>query len=105
MTAAISASITRASPASNRPTRVMRANTGTLKMPIATIAVTSPGPYTAVSMMAESSAGNANAKSEKRITSSSTQPRRAAASSIGSTPTSCWIRSLRRFRAFGTSDL
>ncbi len=49
-------------------------------MPIAVIAVTRPGPKTAPSMMAESSAGNANVKSLARITRASTQPRVVAAS-------------------------
>src|SRR5450755_1622217 len=40
----------------------------------------------AVSMIAESSAGNAKVKSEKRITASSTQPRRADASRPSATP-------------------
>ena len=66
--------------------RVMRANTGMLKMPIATIDVTSPGPWIAVSMIAVSSAGNANVKSARRITASSTQPRRAAANRPSATP-------------------
>ena len=66
--------------------REMRAKTGTLKKPIATIAVTRPGPQTAVSRIADNSAGKANAKSDARITSSSTQPRRAAASNPSATP-------------------
>jgi hypothetical protein len=65
----------------------MRANTGMLKMPMAATEVTSPGPWIAVSMMAVSSAGNAKVKSAARISSSSTQPRRAAASSPAATPT------------------
>ena len=67
--------------------RVTRAKTGTLKMPMAMIELTMPGPKSAVSMMAESTAGKAKVKSESRITTSSTQPLRAAASVPSAVPT------------------
>ena len=55
-------------------------------MPIATIDVTMPGPATAASMIAESSAGNAKVKSPSRMISSSVHPRRAAATSPSEAP-------------------
>ncbi len=66
--------------------RATRAKVGMLKMPMAMIEFTTPAPQTAVSMMAERIAGNANVKSARRITASSTQPRRAAASSPSAVP-------------------
>ncbi len=56
-------------------------------MPIATIALTMPAPNTAVIMMAERIAGKASVKSDSRMTASSTQPRRAAASRPSAVPT------------------
>ncbi len=56
-----------------------RTNTGIWKMPIAVIEVTMPGPNTAASMIADSTAGKAKVKSLMRMISSSVQPRRAAA--------------------------
>ena len=53
---------------------------------MAMIELTAPGPKSAVIMTADRSAGKAKAKSLKRITSSSTQPRRAAASAPRGTP-------------------
>ena len=47
----------------------MRTKIGIWKMPIAVIEVTMPGPATAASMIAESSAGNAKVKSESRMIS------------------------------------
>lgn len=67
--------------------RASRAKTGTLKMPMARIELTVPGPSRAVIMMADRMAGKAKVKSEKRITSSSIQPRRAAASRPSVVPT------------------
>ena len=55
-------------------------------MPIAVIEVTMPGPATAASMIAESSAGNAKVKSLSRMITSSTHPLRAAATSPSETP-------------------
>jgi len=49
-------------------------------MPMAMIALTMPGPKTAVSMMAERMAGKAKPKSTTRMMISSVQPRRADAS-------------------------
>ncbi len=66
--------------------RVSRAKTGTLKMPIASIALAAPGPASAVIITAVSSAGKAKARSVARITSSSIQPPRAAASAPIGTP-------------------
>ena len=66
--------------------RARRAKTGTLKMPMAMIELTAPGPSRAVIMTAVSSAGKAKAKSEKRITASLTQPPRAAARAPRGTP-------------------
>ena len=43
-------------------------------MPMAMIEVTMPGPTTAASMMADSTAGNAKVKSLSRMMSSSIQP-------------------------------
>ena len=56
-------------------------------MPMAMIALTAPGPKIAVIMTAESSAGKAKTTSLKRISASSTQPRRAAAQQPSGTPT------------------
>ena len=68
--------------------RVTRAKTGTLKMPMAMMALTADGPKTAVIMMAMSSAGKAKTRSFARmIASSSSDPRRAAARSPSGTPT------------------
>ena len=64
----------------------MRTKIGIWKMPIAVIDVTMPGPATAASMIAESSAGNAKVKSESRMITSSTHPLRAAASSPSEAP-------------------
>ncbi len=64
----------------------MRTKSGIWKMPIAVIDVTMPGPATAASMIAESSAGNAKVKSLSRMITSSTQPLRAAAISPSETP-------------------
>ena len=64
----------------------MRINIGIWKMPIAVIDVTMPGPATAASMIADSSAGNAKVKSPSRMISSSTHPLRAAATSPSETP-------------------
>ena len=64
----------------------MRTKIGIWKMPIAVIDVTMPGPATAASMIAESSAGNAKVKSPSRMITSSTHPLRAAASSPSETP-------------------
>ena len=68
--------------------RARRAKTGTLKMPMAMIEVTAPGPKMAVIMMAERMAGKAKVKSLSRITISSTQPRMAEASRPKATPAS-----------------
>src|SRR3954468_6019437 len=54
--------------------RVSRTRVGIWKMPMAMIEVTMPGPATAASMMAESTAGNAKVKSLIRMMSSSVQP-------------------------------
>ena len=53
---------------------------------MAMIEVTMPGPATAASMIAESTAGNAKVKSLIRMMSSSVQPLRAAAISPRHTP-------------------
>ena len=66
--------------------RVTRAKVGILKMPMAMIELTMPAPNTAVIMMADKMAGNANVKSASRMMVSSTHPRRAAASSPSATP-------------------
>ena len=66
--------------------RTMRANTGTLKMPIAITALSALGPNAAVNKMASKSAGNANTRSLARITVSSIQPGRAAATRPSGTP-------------------
>ena len=58
----------------------MRAKLGMLNMPMAMMALTMPAPNTAVIMMADRMAGKASVKSDSRMMSSSTQPRRAAAS-------------------------
>src|SRR4051794_15404125 len=55
-------------------------------MPMATIEVTMPGPTTAASMMAESTAGKAKVKSEKRMMISSVRPRLAEAIRPRQTP-------------------
>src|SRR5262245_58027941 len=55
-------------------------------MPMATIEVTMPGPTTAASMIAESTAGKAKVKSEKRMMISSIQPRLADAIRPRQTP-------------------
>ena len=57
-------------------------------MPIAVIDVSMPGPATAAIMIADSSAGNAKVKSLSRMITSSTHPRRAAASSPSEAPNS-----------------
>jgi hypothetical protein len=67
-------------------TRVTRAKVGMLKIPIAMIELTMPAPNTAVIMMADKMAGKANVKSASRMMASSTQPRRAEASSPRATP-------------------
>ena len=59
---------------------------GTLAMPIATIALTTPGPKVEVSMIAESSAGKANTKSQAFMIASSTTPLRKAATRPSATP-------------------
>ena len=56
-------------------------------MPIATMALTMPGPKTAVIMIADRIAGKASEKSASRMIVSSTQPRRAAASRPSPVPT------------------
>ena len=68
--------------------RVTRAKLGMLKMPMAMIELTMPAPNTAVIMMADRMAGNANVKSARRMMTSSTQPRLAAASKPRLTPAS-----------------
>ena len=68
--------------------RVMRAKVGMLKMPMAMIEFTMPAPNTAVIMMADRMAGKAKVKSDRRMISSSTQPRRAAASKPSEVPAS-----------------
>ena len=55
-------------------------------MPMAMMALTMPGPNTAVSMMADRMAGNAKPKSATRMMTSSTQPRRADASRPNAVP-------------------
>ncbi len=67
--------------------RVTRAKTGTLKMPIAIIALTAPGPKIAVMITAVRSAGKAKARSVIRITKPSTIPPRAAAKAPSGMPT------------------
>jgi len=57
-----------------------------LKIPMAMMAFTAPGPNTAVIRMASSNEGNAKMRSLPRMTSSSTAPRRAAARSPSGTP-------------------
>ena len=52
--------------------RARRAKTGTLKMPMAMMELTAPGPSRAVIMTAVSSAGKAKAKSLNRMTASLT---------------------------------
>ena len=54
------------------PARATRAKTGMLKMPMAMIALTAPGPKIAVIMIADSRAGKAKTISLKRISASST---------------------------------
>ena len=67
--------------------RVRRAKTGMLKMPIAMIAFTAPGPKTAVIRIAITSEGKAKTKSLPRMmTSSSRLPWRAAAARPRGTP-------------------
>ena len=61
------------------PARATRANTGMLKMPMAMMALTAPGPKIAVIMIADSRAGKAKTRSLRRISASSSQPPRAAA--------------------------
>lgn len=52
------------------PLRTTRANDGIVEMPMAIIAVTTPWPWTAVSMIANSSAGKARSRSLARMTTS-----------------------------------
>ncbi len=66
--------------------RASRAKTGMLKMPMAMMALTAPGPSHAVIMIADSTAGKAKVKSASRITASSISPPRAAASRPSATP-------------------
>ena len=68
------------------PGRATRAKTGTLKMPMAMMALIAPGPKIAVIMIAESRAGKAKTRSLKRISTSSTMPPRAAAQQPSGTP-------------------
>ncbi len=56
-------------------------------MPMAMMALTAPGPNTAVMRIASNKAGKANITSLPRITISSVAPRRAALSSPSGTPT------------------
>ena len=56
-------------------------------MPMAMMALTMPGPNTAVIMMADRMAGKASVKSLSRMMVSSIQPRRAAASRPSAVPT------------------
>ena len=53
---------------------------------MAMMELTMPAPNTAVIMIADKMAGNANVKSDRRMISSSTQPRRAAASKPSEVP-------------------
>ena len=67
--------------------RESRAKTGMLKMPMATIALSAPGPKTAVMRIAMTSEGKAKIRSLPRMISSSGQlPRRAAAARPSGTP-------------------
>ena len=67
--------------------RVSRAKTGTLKMPMAMMAFSADGPKTAVIMMAIRSDGKAKTRSLPRMmTSSRSEPRRAAAARPSGTP-------------------
>ena len=68
------------------PPRATRANTGILKMPMATMALISPGPTSVVIRMATITEGKAKVRSEKRSTTHSTIPPQAAAASPMGTP-------------------
>ena len=69
-----------------RRARVTLAKIGTLATPIARIALTMPGPSTAVSMIASSSAGKAKVKSQRFMMMSSTMPLAEAATRPSATP-------------------
>ncbi|MNQ90844.1 hypothetical protein D3C85_1061980 [compost metagenome] len=66
--------------------RATRVKTGMLNRPMAMMALIAPGPKTAVIITASSRAGKAKIRSLPRITSSSTQPPRAAAVRPSGTP-------------------
>ena len=85
------------------PERAMRANAGTVAIPIASIAVSVEAPKTAPNMIASKSAGKASSRSLERITSSSAQrgniPARipsgvpiSAATPTATTPTNSVVR-------------
>ena len=63
-----------------------RANTGTLKIAMARMALRALAPSTEVIRMAISTAGKAKIRSEVRDSASSTQPPRAAAQAPNATP-------------------
>jgi hypothetical protein len=69
------------------PPRATRAKTGMLKMPMAMMALSAPGPKIAVIITADSRAGKAKTMSEARISTSSATPRFAAAQQPSGTPT------------------